>query len=56
MRASEEQLRIWMIGGLDGDAEAHAALLRALVPMLDPFSGVAFAVPKMMSRTSCRKL
>lgn len=39
MRASEEQLRIWMIGGLDGDAEAHTALLRALAPMLRSFFG-----------------
>ncbi|MFZ2983353.1 MAG: sigma-70 family RNA polymerase sigma factor [Sphingobium sp.] len=39
MRASEDQLRIWMIGGLDGDADAHTALLRALVPMLRAFFG-----------------
>lgn len=26
-----------MIGGLDGDAAAHAALLRALVPLLERF-------------------
>lgn len=39
MRASEEQLRLWMIGGLDGDAGAHAALLRALVPLLRSFFG-----------------
>lgn len=39
MRASEDQLRIWMIGGLDGDADAHTALLRALVPMLRSFFG-----------------
>ena len=39
MRASEEQLRVWMIGGLNGDAEAHTALLRALVPMLRSFFG-----------------
>jgi RNA polymerase sigma factor (sigma-70 family) len=39
MRASEDQLRIWMIGGLDGDADAHAALLRALVPLLRSFFG-----------------
>jgi len=34
MRASEEQLRMLMISGLDGNAAAHAALLRALVPVL----------------------
>lgn len=28
-----------MIGGLDGDADAHTALLRALVPMLRSFFG-----------------
>jgi RNA polymerase sigma-70 factor (ECF subfamily) len=37
MRASEDQLRSLMIGGLDGDAGAHAALLRALVPLLQAF-------------------
>ena len=29
MRADEGQLRTWMIDGLDGDAAAHASLLRA---------------------------
>ncbi|PZU59158.1 MAG: RNA polymerase subunit sigma-70 [Sphingobium sp.] len=37
MRTSEEQLRAWMVGGLDGSAADHAALLRALVPMLRAF-------------------
>lgn len=37
MRASEDQLKIWMVEGLDGDAAAHAALLRALVPLLRAF-------------------
>lgn len=37
MRASEDQLRTMMIGGLDGDAVAHAALLAALVPLLRAF-------------------
>ena len=37
MQRSEEQLRAWMTGGLDGDAAAHAALLRALVPLLHGF-------------------
>lgn len=37
MRASEDQLKGWMISGLDGDAEAHASLLKALVPMLQGF-------------------
>lgn len=37
MRASEEQLNAWMVGGLNGDAAAHAALLRALVPLLRAF-------------------
>ncbi|WP_416465464.1 sigma-70 family RNA polymerase sigma factor [Sphingomonas sp. VDB2] len=39
MRASEEQLRIWMIGGLDGDVDAYTALLGALVPLLRSFFG-----------------
>jgi len=37
MRASEEQLRTMMIGGLDGDAVLHAALLGILVPLLRGF-------------------
>lgn len=37
MRASEDQLKTWMVEGLDGDAAAHAALLRALVPLLRAF-------------------
>lgn len=37
MRASEEQLRIWMIGGLDGDAAAYTALLAALAILLRSF-------------------
>ncbi|HJR56176.1 MAG TPA: sigma-70 family RNA polymerase sigma factor [Rhizomicrobium sp.] len=39
MRASEEQLRALMIGGLDGDAAAYHALLRILVPLLRSFFG-----------------
>lgn len=37
MRVSEDQLKAWMTGGLDGDAAAHAALLKALVPILRAF-------------------
>ena len=37
MQASEEQLRGLMIGGLDGNAGDHAALLRLLVPLLRRF-------------------
>lgn len=37
MRASETQLKAWMIGGLDGDSASHADLLRALVPVLQAF-------------------
>ena len=37
MGQSEDQLKALMIGGLDGDAAAHAALLRALVPLLERF-------------------
>jgi RNA polymerase sigma factor (sigma-70 family) len=34
---SEEQLKELMVGGLDGSAEDHAALLRALAPLLRSF-------------------
>jgi len=37
MRASEEQLRNWMVGGLNGSAADHATLLGALVPLLQAF-------------------
>jgi RNA polymerase sigma factor (sigma-70 family) len=37
MRANEDQLRRWMIGGLKGSAGDHAALLAALVPLLQAF-------------------
>ena len=37
MRASEAELRGLMIGGLDGNAGDHAALLRLLVPLLRGF-------------------
>ena len=37
MRASETQLKAWMIGGLDGDASCQTRLLRALVPILETF-------------------
>jgi len=39
VRASEEQLRAWMVGGLDGDAAAYTAFLAALAPMLRTFFG-----------------
>ena len=37
MPTGEDELKQWMVGGLDGDAAAHAALLRALVPLLRTF-------------------
>ncbi|WP_404478712.1 sigma-70 family RNA polymerase sigma factor [Novosphingobium sp. BL-52-GroH] len=37
MQANEDVLRSLMIDGLDGDAAAHAALLRLLVPVLRGF-------------------
>ncbi|MET0984953.1 MAG: sigma-70 family RNA polymerase sigma factor [Steroidobacteraceae bacterium] len=37
MLVSEEHLRELMVGGLEGDAAAHAALLSALVPLLRAF-------------------
>lgn len=37
MRASEDQLKAWMIGGLGGDGASHAALLKALAPLLRAF-------------------
>jgi DNA-directed RNA polymerase specialized sigma24 family protein len=39
MRENEQQLQAWMLQGLDGDAAAHAALLRVLVPLLRSFFG-----------------
>src|SRR5579862_1946228 len=37
MAEREAQLKSWMLGGLDGDAAAHSALLHALVPLLHSF-------------------
>ena len=37
MAQTEEQLKTWMLDGLDGDAAAQGALLRALVPLLRSF-------------------
>ncbi|MFD1106424.1 sigma-70 family RNA polymerase sigma factor [Sphingobium olei] len=37
MQATEEHLRALMIDGLNGDADAHEALLRLLVPLLRGF-------------------
>lgn len=37
MQASETQLKAMMTEGLDGNAAAHEALLRALVPLLSSF-------------------
>jgi len=37
MQASEDELRRLMIGGLDGSAVDHAALLRLLAPLLRAF-------------------
>lgn len=37
MRATEDQLKKWMLEGLDGDASAHVRLLRELVPILRGF-------------------
>ena len=37
MRTDEDDLRGLMVAGLDGDAAAHAALLRLLVPILRGF-------------------
>jgi RNA polymerase sigma factor (sigma-70 family) len=37
MRTSEAQLKAWMTSGLDGNAADHAALLRALAPLLRGF-------------------
>ena len=37
MATSEAELKSLMIAGLDGDAAAHSALLRALVPLLRSF-------------------
>ena len=37
MAQTEEQLKKWMLDGLEGDAAAQGALLRALVPLLRSF-------------------
>src|SRR5579862_9278920 len=37
MAESETRLKAWMVSGLNGDESAHAALLRALVPLLHSF-------------------
>ena len=37
MRADEDQLREWMIGGLDGSSADHTRLLRSIVPLLTGF-------------------
>jgi RNA polymerase sigma factor (sigma-70 family) len=37
MAKSEEQLKAWMLMGLDGDNAAHSLMLRALVPLLHSF-------------------
>lgn len=37
MAQSEDQLKAWMVMGLDGDGAAHASLLRALAPLLHSF-------------------
>lgn len=37
MQADEDRLEALMAGSLDGDASAHAALLRALAPLLRAF-------------------
>jgi RNA polymerase sigma factor (sigma-70 family) len=39
MTDSEAELKALMLAGLDGNAAAHAALLRALVPLLRSFYG-----------------
>jgi RNA polymerase sigma factor (sigma-70 family) len=39
MTDSESQLKSLMLAGLDGDAVAHAALLRSLLPLLRSFYG-----------------
>lgn len=37
MRASEDQLKALMVGGLDGDGRSHAALLSAIASLLRGF-------------------
>lgn len=39
MRATEEELREWMVASLDGDEASYRALLMALVPILRGFFG-----------------
>ena len=55
MRASEDQLKIWMVEGLNGNAASHAALLRALVPLLRAYYrrrvGDADAIEDLLQET-----
>jgi RNA polymerase sigma-70 factor (ECF subfamily) len=55
MRAGEDQLKSWMVDGLDGDASAHEALLRALVPLLRNFYrrrvGDGYAIEDLVQET-----
>lgn len=37
MQSGEQQLKAWMVDGLEGDGASHASLLRALVPLLRAF-------------------
>lgn len=37
MQASEDQLKAWMVAGLNGNAASHATLLRTIVPLLRAF-------------------
>ena len=37
MLAGEDELKAWMLSSLDGDAQSHRALLRALAPKLRAF-------------------
>lgn len=34
MMEKEDQLRMWMIGGMNGNASDHTRLLKALLPLL----------------------
>ncbi len=46
MATSEAELKMLMIGSLDGDALAHGLLLRALVPLLQSFFRRRLAHPE----------
>lgn len=48
MGPQENQLKAWMIDGLDGNASSHTALLRALLPLLKAYYRRRIADPDVI--------